>query len=44
MEDGRVMRYGKQIGKREDIEVIGEDDTSPTTLAGLLTDPNWKLL
>ena len=28
--DGRVMRYGQQIGARVDIEILGPSDAEPT--------------
>ena len=34
-EDGRIMRHGKVIGRRDDIEVLGDSDVH-ATLEGLL--------
>lgn len=37
MSDGRVMRYGEVIGRRSDIEVIGERQAEIKSLSGLLS-------
>jgi hypothetical protein len=37
---GKVMRYGTEIGTKEDIEVIGVDDTEVENLSGY-DDPGW---
>jgi len=43
--EGRIMRYRRQIGTRDDLEVLGlEEELCPdmqTFFQGFLTDPNW---
>lgn len=42
MPDGIIRRYGAQIGTRDDIEVLGPDDTRPTP-EGMATAFGWLL-
>ena len=42
-EDGKIMRFGEEIGSREDIQVIGKytDNSKPNALLGILFDQSW---
>ena len=42
VEDGRVMRFGTQIGSKEDIEFLGEaEDIGEPNVWNMLTHPSW---